>query len=577
MLDRKLASRGADIIATRRLIAAGLLATASMLAITAAEAASLEASARVSDVTLYPDAAIVRRQVSLDVPAGEHEITLGDLPASLDPASLRIEGSAAEKVVIGTVDFRTRANVPEVDKSETQRKIKALRAERDRITDKIDAVDGRKAMIQRLAQGTEGREGRNNAAPLDLDQWMKAVELVGKGLQGVNDELRGLRLEIERIDAEIATLDTPATRIRPPNRDTKRIAAISIEASAATRLSLTISYRVGGAGWRPIYDARLDTRGATPSLELTRRAMIRQNSGEDWQEAKLTLSTLSVTRGTAAPELRGEKIAFYEGPMPRPMVVGRAAPTAEMAAGVMRDEMEAASRQKVASAPAPRPIEEAQAAVDAGAYQTEFAVPGKITLPSGGAEKSVRLGGERPVPKVVIRTAPVLDPTAYLEASFEQSGEAPLLPGEVLLSRDGAYIGRGRLPLVAPGESAKLGFGSDDRIKIARVPVNRKTRDPGFLGSTKSDKFEFRTTIKNLHGFAVNVVIEDRVPVSEDQTITVERMPEMTKPDAEAPDDRRGVIVWTPGLKPQEEKAYLTAYRIRWPAARETRVMPLPR
>ena len=306
--------------------------------------------------------------------------------------------------------------------------------------------------------------------------------------------------------------------------------------------------------------------------------MIRQNSGEDWQEAKLTLSTLSVTRGTAAPELRGEKITFYERPVPRPMMVGRAASSPEAAANMLKDEMEAASRQKVASAPAPRPIEEAQAQVDAGAYQTEFSVPGKITLPSGGVEKSVRLGAEKPEPKVVVRTAPVLDPTAYLEASFEQGGgEVPLLPGEVLLSRDGAYIGRGRLPLVAPGDTARLGFGSDDRIKVARVPVNRKTRDPGFLGSTKTDKFEFRTTIKNLHSFPVNVVIEDRVPVSEDQSITVERMPEMTKPDAEAPEDRRGIVVWTPSLKPQEEKAYLTAYRIRWPAAKETRVQPLPR
>lgn len=557
----------------KSLLAASLMATASLMAIASADAATIEAASRVSDVTLYPDAAIVKRQFTVDVPAGEHEILLPDLPAALDPASLRIDGSAAERVVIGNVEFRVRANVPETDKSEAHRKIKALKAERNRVLDRVDAAEGRKAMIQRLAQGGEGKD-----AKLDLEQWMKAVDLVGKGLQGVNDELRTLRIDIERLDAEIAAVEAPIDRMRPPvARDAKRLAAIAVEAGAATKLSLTISYRVAAAGWRPIYDARLATRGTSPTLDLTRRAMIRQNSGEDWNEAKLTLSTLSVTRGTAAPELRGEKIAFYERPVPRPMMVGRAAPSSEMAAGVMRDEVEAAARQKVASAPPPRPIEEAQAQIDAGAYQTEFTVPGKVSLPSGGAEKSIRLGSDKPEPKVLIRTAPVLDPTAYLEASFEQAGEAPLLPGEVLLSRDGAYIGRGRLPLVAPGDTAKLGFGSDDRIKIARVPVNRKTRDPGFLGSSKTDKFEFKTTLKNLHGFPVHVVIEDRVPVSEDQAITVERLPEMTKPDAEAPDDRRGVVVWTPTLKPQEEKAYLTAYRIRWPASKETRLTPLPR
>lgn len=557
---------------TKSLIRAGLLGVTSVLALASAHAATLEAASRVGEVTLYPDAAIVKRQIKLDIPAGEHEIQLPDLPATLDPASLRVDGSASERVVIGNVDFRTRANIPETDKTETQRKVKALRVERDRVTDKVDAAENRKAMIQRLAQSSSG-EGKDSK--LDLDQWTKALDLVGKNLQTVNDELRGLRLEIERIDGEIAALEPPADRMRPVNRDIRRIATIAVEAASATSLTLTVSYRVSGAGWRPIYDARLDTRGMAPTLELTRRAMLRQNTGEDWNEAKLTLSTLSVTRGTAAPELIGEKIGFYERPMPR-VAMPMAAPAPQAAANMMRDEMEAASRQKAASPPA-RAIEEAAAQVDAGAYQTEFQVPGKVTVPSGGTEKSFRLGVEKPDPKVIVRTAPVLDPTAYLEASFEQGGDVPILPGEVLLSRDGAYIGRGRLPLIAPGDTAKLGFGSDDRIKVARVPASRKTRDPGFLGSTKSDKFEFRTTVKNLHGFPVSVVIEDRVPVSEDQAITVERMAEMTKPDAEAPDDRRGVVVWSPTLKPQEEKAYVTAYRLRWPANKETRLTPLPR
>lgn len=554
-------------ILNRSLAAATLMASCSLMAVTVASAATLDGASRVSDVTLYPDAAIVKRQLMLDVPAGDHEILIPDLPASLDPASLRVEGSATDRVVIGTVDFKLRANIPDADKTANQRKVKALKTERDRVTDKVDAAENRKAMIQRLAQ--HGGNGEGKDAKLDLEQWTKAFELVGKNLQAINDELRGLRLEIERIDAEIGALEGPASRIALPGKDSLRIATIGVEAGAATKLSLTISYRVNGAGWRPIYDARLDTRGAAPKLEMTRRAMIRQNSGEDWNEAKLTLSTLSVSRGTAAPHLRGEKVAFYERPVPRPMSMSRmAAPSAEMAAGQVDAKQDTPA--------APKPIEEAQAQMETGVYQTEFLVPGKITLTSGGAEKSVRLGSEKPDPKIILRAAPVIDPTAFLEASFEQSGEAPLLPGEVLLSRDGAYIGRGRLPLVAPGDTAKLGFGSDDRVKIARVPVGRKLREPGFLSSNKSDKFEFKTTVKNLHGFPVNIIIEDRIPVSEDQAITVERLPELTKPDAEAPDDRRGIIVWAPTLKPQEEKAFITAYRIRWPASRETRVTPLP-
>lgn len=557
---------------TRSLALMGLLASVSLGAISTLAAATIDAGSVISDVVLYPDAAIVKRRVEIEIPAGEHEIVLADLPPSLDPASLRIEGSAAGRIVIGNVDFRLRANTPDAAKPEAQRRLKTLRADRDHVIDRIDAVEGRKAMIQRMANGSENKE----AKPLDIEQWARAWELVGKGLLAINDELRALRNEETRINAEISAIEGPGNGLRPTQKDTRRVAVIALESAAPTKVLLSVSYRVGGASWRPIYDARLDTRGAAPTLELTRRAMIRQNSGEDWQDARLTLSTLSISRGTAAPELRGQKIAIYERPAPRPVVGGRAAP-AEMSATMSAMTDAEAVVRKYAPAPLAKPIEETQARIEAGAYQTEFLVPGKIALASGSGEKSVRLGSEKPETKVVVRSAPILDPTAYLEASFKLGGEVPLLPGEVLLSRDGAFIGRGRLPLVAPGDSAKLGFGSDERVKITRVPVSRQSREPGLLSSAKTDEFQFRTTVRNLHAFPVNLSIEDRIPVSEDQTVIVERMGEMSKPDIETPDDRRGVFVWTPVLKPQEEKAFLTAYRIRWPAAKETTLTPLPR
>ena len=147
----------------------------------------------------------------------------------------------------------------------------------------------------------------------------------------------------------------------------------------------------------------------------------------------------------------------------------------------------------------------------------------------------------------------------------------------MLLTRDGAFVGKGRVPLVAPGDQARLGFGADDRVTIRRVPVSRQAREPGLLGSTRTEDSQFRTIVKNLHAFPVEILVEDRIPVSEDQSIVVERLPDMTKPDLEAPDDRRGVIGWTLALKPQEERALVTAYRLRWPAAKEIRPQPLPR
>ncbi|MCA0402055.1 MAG: mucoidy inhibitor MuiA family protein [Proteobacteria bacterium] len=549
-------------VLSRKLLLGAVLAGVSPFAL--AQAASLSATSRIEGVTLYPDAALVSRRVSVEIPAGEHEVVLSDLPAQIDPASLRIEGAGDTKLLIGGVEFR--ASAAGAGTPEAQKRLKALRAEKDRVGDKIDAAEGKKAMINRLASPGEGKDTKM----VDPEQWLKAVEIVGKGLRAVNEELRVLRDEDARLDAEIAAIENPEG-IAPSQPETRIVAAIAVEAQSAAKAELSVSYRVRGASWRPVYDARLDTRGTAPALELVRRALIRQQTGEDWKEAKVTLSTLAVNRGTAAPELRGEKVAIYERPAPKPVMapapVARSAPmSAEIAAAKIAEEQ----RQKAYIA-----ADEAEAKVDLGDYQAEFVLPGKMTLASGGAERSVRLSAEKPEIKLVVRTAPVLDPTAYLEAGFTHKGETPILPGEVLLSRDGTYIGKGRFSQIAPGENTRLGFGADDRVKVTRVPLSRQAAGPGLLGSTKSEEFQFRTVVRNLHAFPVPMVIEDRIPVSEDQAITVERMSELTKPDLEAPDERRGVIVWIPNLKPQEERAFVTAYRLRWPAGKEIRALPL--
>lgn len=544
--------------------ALGLIAPLGLAAMPAS-AAALQANSRIEQVTLYPDAALVTRSLAIEIPAGSHDILLPDLPMTADPASLRVEASGTGRLLVGGIDLRMGVAEAKPD-AELEARLKARREARDRLADRVDTTETRKAMVQRLAQGDPApKDGK----PLDLESWLNAVEAVGKTLQTLNDELRGLRIEETRINEEIAALE--AAIGQPGTQNPRRVAAIAVEAPEAIKATLTVSYRVSGASWRPVYDARLDTRGAKPALELTRRALIRQRTGEDWREAKVVLSTLRVQRGTAAPVLGSEKLAFFEPPTAR-MSPLPAAPAAEaLAMSAVGNQ-----RQKVASDRA-ETAEEQQAQLATSPFHAEFTVPGAITLPSGNEERSLRLASEAIEPKLQHKAAPVLDPTAYLEASFTLNGEAPLLPGEVLLARDGAFIGRTRVNAIAGGDKVELGFGADERVKITRVPLQKEARDPGIFSSNRTEDNRFRTDIRNLHAFPVTLQLLDRVPISEDQAITIERLPEMTKPEIENVEDRRGVVAWNLTLQPQETKAIVTAWRVRWPQGKTLRPQPLPR
>ena len=86
---------------------------------------------------------------------------------------------------------------------------------------------------------------------------------------------------------------------------------IAVEAAGPAMADFSISYRISGAGWQPAYEAKLVT-GTKPRVELSRRAEVRQSTGEDWSDVALTLSTSRVAGGAAAPDLPTQTVALFE-------------------------------------------------------------------------------------------------------------------------------------------------------------------------------------------------------------------------------------------------------------------------
>src|SRR6185436_17735031 len=111
-------------------------------------------------------------------------------------------------------------------------------------------------------------------------------------------------------------------------------------------------------------------------------------------------------------------------------------------------------------APTPTaPAQEQEATIETGGYQALFRIPGRVTVMGNEGAKSFRISTATIAPDLLVRAAPALDETAYLEASLKNAEEAPLLAGRVSLYRDGIFGGRGALALTPKDETLRLGFG----------------------------------------------------------------------------------------------------------------------
>ncbi|TKW80189.1 MAG: mucoidy inhibitor MuiA family protein [Bradyrhizobium icense] len=528
------------------------------LAITPAGAADLDATSAVDAVTVYPDGASVTRVIAVDIPAGDNTLVAKDFPLTLDPTSLRVEGEGGAKLTIGAIDTRPPRPVPPANLSEIDKRIEALKDERANWQGAIAAAEARRKFAERFAEASPAGLGEKGEAR-PLSEWRAAFSAVSEEVAAANAAIRDAQRKQREIDREVARLESERSA-KPPAKLEVRI---DLASQAATKATLRVTYTVRNARWTPLYDARLDTgaKDRKPALELVRRAEITQSTGEDWSNVTLGVSTLRTARGGNAPELSTLVVQYPQ--LPRPM-----------AAGSMSDSVQPRALKQAApmlAAPPPQSevrerADEQQASVEASGFQVTFRIPGRVSIGAAEGAKSLRIATATIAPDLFVRSAPVLDPTAFLEASFKQVEDAPLLPGRVSIYRDGTFVGRSRMAAAGKDETVRLGFGADDKIKIERTVVKRNEGSAGLLVTTsKTDERSFKTTVRNGHDFPIRIAIEDQLPVSENEEILVEMLPSTTAPTTTNLRDKRGVLVWAFEAKAGEVKDIGFAWRIKWP------------
>ncbi|MEP6836908.1 MAG: mucoidy inhibitor MuiA family protein [Bradyrhizobium sp.] len=532
----------------------------------AAQAADIDASSTVDAVTVYPDGASVTRVIALDLPAGDNSAVLKDFPVTLDPSSLRVEGEASAKLTIGAIDAKPPRAAPPVNLPELDKRIESLKDERANLQGAIDAATARRKFAERFAESAPAGIGdKGEARP--IAEWRAAFAAVAEEVASADTAIRGAERKQRELDREIARAEQDRAQ-KPPNRLEVRI---DLATAAATKATLRVTYTVRNARWTPLYDARLDTgtKDRKPALELVRRAEITQHTGEDWSNVALNVSTVRTARGGNAPDLNSLIVQYPQLQRPMP------APPASAATDNGRSYAYAlGGRAKSAEPPAER-AEEQQATADVGGFQVMFKIPGRVSVGASEGAKSLRVSTALVAPDLAVRAAPVKDPTAFLEASFKQNEDAPLLPGRVSIYRDGTFVGRGQMVAAGKDETVRLGFGADDKIKIERAVLKRNEGSAGLIVTTsKTDERSFKTTVRNGHDFPIKIAIEDQLPVSENEEIQVEMLPATTPPTATNLRDKRGVLEWAFEAKPGEVRDISFAWRIRWPKDKGVVMIP---
>jgi uncharacterized protein (TIGR02231 family) len=519
-------------------------------------------------VTVFPDRAGITRRAALDLPEGAHAVEIGPLPSGVEPDSVSAKGAGKAEVVLYGARLVTRqletAQDPAVKALEEQ--IRAATGQQQRLRNTQAVLEQEREYLGSIRAASSEQIGKDlvtkspnagEAAALlaFLDEaFLKNFERDRQAAE----ELEALERELDRLRRELAGLTHGRYR-------QETLLVVDLDVRDDGPFALEVSYRVPGAAWSPSYEARASSSSDT--IELVSSALVRQQTGEDWPDVQLTLSTAKPALAGSMPELAPWFLRPWEAaPMASKMALMAArAPAAPAEEPYQAQDGLAAGRLEEGKDE--REAEVAFAAAAAHGPSVTFRLPKPISIPADWQLHKVPIGSHAFTAGLAYETTPKLLPYAFLRAKVTNTSEALLLAGPVSVFLDGAFVATASLKQAAPSEEFDLYLGADERVRVERTPLKERVEVsllPGLRGKMKSTDYEFLTTIENFTGRTISVTAFDQLPVSEREEIIVESVQqapaEVTK-DPEKP----GVFSWALSLVPNQKQELRLSYRIRHP------------
>ena len=543
----------------------GLLAALALAAGPAsALAAPLPAPSSIHAVTVYADRAIVTRAAPLDLPAtGTVEVTFDKLPANLLDQSLQVSGRGAAQVTI--LDVTARAAYVDFTPNERVKAIedelRGLAKQRRGLDDRGAVLKAQEGSLGKLEAATTTPPNKDTAPRLTIEESTKFLTFLEDQRGKFLAERQTLDTQLEDLAAKVEAAQRKLNELRGAGGRSFKTVTVRLDAATTGKLDLSLSYTVPGASWTPSYDARVNSNEKT--IALAYYGLVRQNTGEDWKDVALTLSTARPSMGGAAPEVRPWTVDVFD-----PRVVPVAMPLASREMRMRSAAAPAAAGGVLMQAMSDAPAELAKdasfaaARIDQTATSASFKISAPSSVPSDNSPQKIPFTTAALAANPEYLTTPKLQPAAFLTAKVANTSEFPLLGGAMNVFLDGTFVATSALRTVMPEEKFELALGVDEGIAVKHKRVKRFAEDTGLTNSGKRVTYEYLLTLQNNKKTAARVVVADQIPVSRNEKIVVKQL----APDAkEFKPTAEGALKWTLDLKPAEKRELTVKFSLDYP------------
>jgi uncharacterized protein (TIGR02231 family) len=525
--------------------------------------------ATTSDVTVYAQGAQLFQKASYSISSGTSEIIIEGISPRIDQNSIQVKATGS--VVILDTKYTIYYPEPKAVTLEglplkIRNDIKLLEDSLDKIAfeildyqSEIDVLNTTKIILNNngMVKGMGKVNDSINLLKETIDYYMVKMVEINKSISSLNqkkadkiEKQSAMQLRLQKLRQYQGSEESDVLETGPIHR-----IVVTLTSKEAVSGKLNISYLVSSCGWTPMYDLRSD--GLTSKINLTYKAKIYQNSGLDWEEVNLSISTNDPYQNKTKPDLHPWYIDYY---VYRNDYYNYNAPA-------MQEESVMGYTNSLTNTKALEDVDD----VTIAQYSSDFtqvirqlnSVEFKIDLPysikSDGQEHMVLIKVADLSADYTYYSVPKLDNGVYLVAQLSKLDELGLVPAQANIFFDGTYIGETYIDPTTMEDTLNLSLGKDPNIVVKRNLLKEESKEK-IIGDKKEKTMSYSIEAKNQKATEIDIIILDQLPITQNGDIEIEKL-DIGKATM---DESTGIIQWKFSMKSKESRKMNFSYRVKY-------------
>jgi hypothetical protein len=515
--------------------------------------------AKVTAMKVYRNSAELQNTVSFSVPSGISEIVIGNISEEINEKTIQIGVNSKNISILSSqftddysTDFKMDTTNPQIKKVNDSIKIVENLISKNRIE-----LDANKKAVELLDKNQTVLVGSNSSNVAQLTQLTefytnKRIELENK-LVSLKTKGDDLSKKLSRLKSSLKTKEQ-----KEAEEFADGVIVLKLMSPAAGNIKLNINYLTDNVSWKPYYEIKAEKISAP--LDVTFKAIVKQNTGLDWKGVKLTLINGNSSRNNYAPTVSPW---FIYAQSPKEREIQREVIDNKSAAIRIRG-MGSVNKEEydVQSNALEEVVVTAYAGfnVNANELNTSYDIDIPYDILSNNEDHLISLYQQKIPADYQYFTAPNYNREAYLLAKVKDFSKYHLVSAPASVIFENMYIGETRVSPDQTNNEMNITLGNDPKISIRREDIQDKSGEK-FLSSYREKVVTYDLVIKNNKKEQISMEIKDRFPLSNNEAVKIEVLDK----SGAAKDDEKGFLTWNIKLSPSETKKLRVSYKVRYP------------